>query len=556
MRNVEILRDYYLGKDPQLKETMSDNSLRLIGIRGEEFALMCDVKRLINELEGLMEKSDLEIADEIAGLKAKDTSLQGQINNLSTLLTNHINDTTVHVTPELIARIQRAVTPEELAGAIRDVLEDAEDYTDEKILALKDYVDSLIVPGLTYEVVPALPTQNIKTNVIYLVPSQSSTGGNYYDEYLRVNNNWELIGTTQTPPGLQYEVVQNLPTEDIQTNVIYLVPKQNPTANNLYDEYLYVNGAWETLNSVYNDEVIDDVVTEPNKVINSDYFYRFKNLIDNSSFEVFNGQTGVPYGWTGCTVDANASMFGTYSMKIAVNSTAQQLAANQADVAWAKQAYDTEDMILAFYHKFGGCIVQIYDIDNQAHLDLTELDSSLTPVGMPNTFIEFPYKANWNKYRNYIKFTPLQTTHKVRVEISCPNYAQREVYVDGLSMEPYEEGEYPSIYKEGRYSISAYQVLNPPPGDVDRFTSLEHFSIGNSVADTEGNLTYQELLRGDGTLAVTRQASNPDANGFYQTIVETFYKADGTTVNYVDTYSFQYSDSGAIIAKTMTTTEV
>ena len=37
-------------------------------------------------------------------------------------------------------------------------------------------------------------------------------------------------------------------------------------------------------------------------------------------------------------------------MKIAVNSTAQQLAANQADVAWAKQAYDTEDMILAFYH--------------------------------------------------------------------------------------------------------------------------------------------------------------------------------------------------------------
>jgi hypothetical protein len=31
-RNIEILKDYFLGHDPQLKETMADNSLRLIGI--------------------------------------------------------------------------------------------------------------------------------------------------------------------------------------------------------------------------------------------------------------------------------------------------------------------------------------------------------------------------------------------------------------------------------------------------------------------------------------------------------------------------------------------
>ena len=553
MRNIEILSDYFMGRDPQLKETLADNSLRLIGIRGEEFALMCDVRRLINALTDEMEKTDLELAGDILDLKGKDNTQQGLIDGLRRDLDAHAGDTTIHVTPQLIARIQASVTNTELAQALSDLLRQAKNYTDQQISALKDYVDSLIVPGLTYEIVPTLPTQNIKTNVIYLVPSQSSAGNNYYDEYLRINNAWELIGTTQAG-GMAYQVVQSLPVQDIQPNVIYLVPKQNAGTDNAYTEYLYVNNNWEVFGSTDSDQVIQDIQEEPNTVINSDYFYRFKNLIDNSSFEVFNGQTGVPYGWTGCTVDANASMFGTYSMKIAVNSTAQQVEANCADVQWAQQAYDTEDMILAFYHKFGGCIVQIYDLDNQTHLDLTELDSSLTPVGMPSTFIEFPYKANWNKYRNYIKFTPLPTTHKVRVEISCPNTAQREVYIDGLSMEPYEEGEFPSIYKEGRYSISAAEVQNPPPGDVDRFTAFEHFNIRNGVEDANGFLTYQELAREDGTLAVTRQASNPDANGFYQTVVETFYKADGQTVEYTDTYTYTFSSAGAIKSRTRTTT--
>lgn len=48
----------------------------------------------------------------------------------------------------------------------------------------------------SFEVVDELPTSNIKTNVIYLVPTQSSGIDNVYDEYIYVNNNWEKIGTT------------------------------------------------------------------------------------------------------------------------------------------------------------------------------------------------------------------------------------------------------------------------------------------------------------------------------------------------------------------------
>lgn len=46
------------------------------------------------------------------------------------------------------------------------------------------------------EVVDVLPTENIKENVIYLVPNGSS-GENYYDECMYVNGKWEVIGNTK-----------------------------------------------------------------------------------------------------------------------------------------------------------------------------------------------------------------------------------------------------------------------------------------------------------------------------------------------------------------------
>ena len=52
-----------------------------------------------------------------------------------------------------------------------------------------------------------------------------------------------------------------------------------------------------------------------------------------------------------------------------------------------------------------------------------------------------------------------------------------------------------------------------------------------------------------------REASNPDEQGNYQTIVETFYRKDGATINYVDTYTYSYSLTGAILSRSKTTTE-
>lgn len=50
--------------------------------------------------------------------------------------------------------------------------------------------------SLKYVIVDTLPEAG-EDNTIYLVPKSTSKTNNYYDEYMYINNNWELIGDTE-----------------------------------------------------------------------------------------------------------------------------------------------------------------------------------------------------------------------------------------------------------------------------------------------------------------------------------------------------------------------
>ena len=69
--------------------------------------------------------------------------------------------------------------------------------------ANKRYVDDAIHTALqnihSFEIkwVDALPTSNIATHTIYMVPSDKVEDNNSRDEYIYVNNAWEMIGTTK-----------------------------------------------------------------------------------------------------------------------------------------------------------------------------------------------------------------------------------------------------------------------------------------------------------------------------------------------------------------------
>lgn len=57
-------------------------------------------------------------------------------------------------------------------------------------------------------------------------------------------------GETGDPGQIRFLIVAELPTEDIDTNAIYLVPITPDESDNNYEEYIYVNGQWELLGKI------------------------------------------------------------------------------------------------------------------------------------------------------------------------------------------------------------------------------------------------------------------------------------------------------------------
>ena len=68
----------------------------------------------------------------------------------------------------------------------------SETYTKDEV---NDIVNS--ITSMSVEIVSELPKDNISTSTIYFVPKEESEENDYYDEYIHINLNWELIGSTR-----------------------------------------------------------------------------------------------------------------------------------------------------------------------------------------------------------------------------------------------------------------------------------------------------------------------------------------------------------------------
>lgn len=89
-----------------------------------------------------------------------------------------------------------------------------------------------------------------------------SNFNNYYDK-TAINGLLEGIST------LDIEVVAELPSSDISTSTIYLKLNASAGVNNIYDEYIYVNSQWEIIGSTaidlsnyYNKGEVDSKLTD------------------------------------------------------------------------------------------------------------------------------------------------------------------------------------------------------------------------------------------------------------------------------------------------------
>lgn len=122
-------------------------------------------------------------------------------------------------------------------------------------------VNSLIgaVAGINIEIVQTFPTQDISTSTIYLIPKTASTNDNY-DEYIYVSNNWEHIGSTEVDlTGYAKETWVNSQIANFltQTQIEALI---NSSLGGKLDTNKVKNEASTTAGDVYDVRYINSII--------------------------------------------------------------------------------------------------------------------------------------------------------------------------------------------------------------------------------------------------------------------------------------------------------
>ena len=124
------------------------------------------------------------------------------------------------------------------------------DYDD---LSNKPKINNVILSGNKTTSQLGLPTKTSDlTNDSGFITAAVANLTYYYkksETYTQAEIN-SLISAIST---LTLEVVAELPDHDISTTTIYLVPKDDPGTEDIYDEYIYVSNSWEKIGSTAAD---------------------------------------------------------------------------------------------------------------------------------------------------------------------------------------------------------------------------------------------------------------------------------------------------------------
>ena len=147
-----------------------------------QYALYLNNRILLDRIKALKNALDDIVSTDIEDLKqlinnintTEITNLKNLINDLDADLSNHVNDTVVHVT------------------------QDDKDLWNATLQNAKDYAKKLFdgVTSFTIEIVDELPTEDIKPMTIYFIRNGRENEGDYYEEHMYINDKWEIIGST------------------------------------------------------------------------------------------------------------------------------------------------------------------------------------------------------------------------------------------------------------------------------------------------------------------------------------------------------------------------
>ena len=244
--------------------------------------------------------------------------LQEVANKLNTFLDS--DDITLDQLSEIIAYIKdnkeliESVTTNKVS--VTDIIDNLITPSSNKPLSanqgviLKSLIDSIVVPSkvsqLTndagylnsipdeYAKKTELPTKeslgldrvdntpDSEKSVAYAVSSQKDKQGNEIDKHYATKNELSAI------PKFNILPVEKLPTENISSTTVYLIP-YGDESQNIYDEYIYVNGVWEKLGTQTIDltdyTTKEELSLEINNIVNGTTVVHTAQNADRAMFD-------------------------------------------------------------------------------------------------------------------------------------------------------------------------------------------------------------------------------------------------------------------------------
>lgn len=160
------------------------------------------------------------------------------------------------------------------SGFITNTVDNLVNYYTSSNTYTKSEVNNLISTISTggFQVVSELPASG-ESNVIYLVSKSQTSEDNIYDEYIWVNNDWELIGTTQI------DLTNYVTTDTLSTTL------QNYVTSSALSEQLNNYSTTSEINQTLNNYVLQDNLnsTLGNYVTNSTLNTTLQGYVTNST---------------------------------------------------------------------------------------------------------------------------------------------------------------------------------------------------------------------------------------------------------------------------------
>lgn len=226
--DANIWRDYPTAAD--LKNSLAskvDNKVFL-----DEVARLDEV--IIAEAT-VREQADTQLREKLASetdlRTAADEQLQENINNEAGKRKSADEGLTASIAAEAEARTAQDDILSENIRQEEDTRAAADEQLQLQVTDLKTKFESF-VPGLTYKVVAQLPTEDILSDVIYMVPAGTQGENQVYDEYLYIEGVWELIGSTATTQAITVDKALSATSEN---------PVQNKVISQEFNKKLDVN---------------------------------------------------------------------------------------------------------------------------------------------------------------------------------------------------------------------------------------------------------------------------------------------------------------------------